>query len=172
MDYFAHRNQLLINHLEEVGDQAADFRRCHFVPLSTRDLPDSSTTWERPKTSFRSEWRRATKTTKKEPHAHHGAAFALKHQVWPVAFAVNGHHAGLHDRSNVDRIRTAYLPKAEACLRKLAELHPEWSAPVIGEPLPQWLQKLPFDARRTAKVGSRRMCSRDSSLALWSMRTV
>jgi hypothetical protein len=36
-------------------------------------------------------------------------------------------------------------------LQKLRERHPQWSPPTISEPLPQWLQKLPFDARRTSQ---------------------
>lgn len=40
----------------------------------------------------------------KRPHAHHGAALALAHQLWPVAFAINGHHAGLHDRSDLQMV--------------------------------------------------------------------
>jgi CRISPR-associated endonuclease/helicase Cas3 len=40
----------------------------------------------------------------KEPHAHHGAATALEHQLWHAAFAVNGHHVGLHNRSDLQKI--------------------------------------------------------------------
>src|SRR5205809_1143962 len=59
----------------------------------------------------------------KEPHAHHGAALALARDHWPVAFAVNGHHAGLHDRHDLDSMRgrrAEYEQRAkESCLEKL-----------------------------------------------------
>jgi CRISPR-associated endonuclease/helicase Cas3 len=150
MDYFAHADQLLVNHLQEVGEQAAIFAAAFCAGNHAR-LTGLLHDLGKAEDEFQKRIKSGDKDGKKEPHAHHGAALAIEHQAWPIAFAVNGHHAGLHDRSNVDRIRTAYLPKAEACLRKLCEQHPQWSAPVIGEALPQWLQKLPFDARRTGE---------------------
>jgi CRISPR-associated endonuclease/helicase Cas3 len=152
MNYFAHQNQLLVHHLQEVGDQAAGFADAFDATEHARlagllhDLGKAEEQFQQRLACDDKDGK-----LKKEPHAHHGAALAVENHVWPIAFAVNGHHAGLHDRSNVDRIRTAYLPKAQDCLRKLRDRHPEWLAPVISEALPQWLKKLPFDARRIAE---------------------
>ena len=152
MNYEAHKDQLLIDHLTDVGEMASEFAaafdgREHANQAGLlHDLGKAEEQFQK-----RLACDDKDSKLKKEPHAHHGAALALENQAWPIAFAVNGHHAGLHDRSNVDRIRAEYLPKAEACLWKLRERHPQWSPPTISEPLPQWLQKLPFDARRIAE---------------------
>ena len=63
-----------------------------------------------------------------EPHAHHGAALVLEDTrpgcpIWPVAFAINGHHAGLHDRHNVHKRRT------ESAKARAAEARLTGSAP-------------------------------------------
>lgn len=58
----------------------------------------------------------------KQPHAHHGAALALTQDHWPIAFAVNGHHAGLHDRHDLDSMRgkrADFVQRAKECLAKL-----------------------------------------------------
>lgn len=152
MEFWAHKDQQLVDHLNEVGDLAAHFAAAFDATEQARltgllhDLGKAEEQFQK-----RLECGDKDGKLKKEPHAHHGAALALERQAWPIAFAINGHHAGLHDRSNVDRIRTEYLPKAEACVRKLCERHPQWSPPAIAEALPQWLQKLSFDARRTAE---------------------
>lgn len=152
MDFWAHKDQRLVDHLKEVGDLAAQFAVAFDATEHARltgllhDLGKAEEQFQKRLACDDKDGK-----LKKEPHAHHGAALAIEHQAWPIALAVNGHHAGLHDRSNVDRIRTEYLPKAAACMRKLCERHAQWSPPAISEPLPQWLQKLPFDARRTAE---------------------
>jgi hypothetical protein len=84
--------------------------------------------------------------------AAEGAALLLREDaerggpVWPVAFAINAHHAGLHDRSNLQK-RTNFWDKARA-----AEGHlfgdPDWQEtfwPVksFGSNLPEWLDRLP-----------------------------
>ena len=147
MPFYAHKDQLLVTHLKEVGDQAAGFASA-FLAKDHANLAGMLHDLGKAEEHFQKRLACDDKDTrlKKEPHAHHGEALAIANQAWPVAFVVNGHHAGLQDRSNLDRIRTEYLPKAEACLLKLTDLHPTWP-----EPLPQWLQKLPFDARRTAE---------------------
>jgi CRISPR-associated endonuclease/helicase Cas3 len=38
-------------------------------------------------------------------HAEHGAALAFAHQLYPVAFAIFGHHAGLHNLHGEDSLR-------------------------------------------------------------------
>ena len=151
-DLLAHKGQLLVCHLDEVGKLAADFA-AKFDAAAQGSIAGRLHDLGKAEEQFQKRLACDDKDAKlkKEPHAHHGAALAAERQAWSIAFAVNGHHAGLHDRSKVDRIRAEYLPKAEACLRKLCEGHPEWSAPAVGEALPQWLEKLPFDARRTAE---------------------
>lgn len=96
----------------------------------------------------------------KHPHAHHGAAVALKNGLWPVAFAINGHHAGLHDRSSLQQVPASEKCRlaAERCVEKLND-DPEWSGtpwPItdFGSALPAWLEKLPFATvtERAAKM--------------------
>jgi len=151
MDYWAHKDQPLVDHLREVGELAQAFavafdaKEQGKVAGLLHDLGKAEEQFQK-----RLACDDKDRKLKKEPHAHHGAAIALEHQAWPIAFAVNGHHAGLHDRNKVDRIRSVSSPKAKACLRKLCERHPEWLAPIITEALPNWLQNLSFDARRTA----------------------
>ena len=140
MTFWAHKDQLLVEHLNEVGALAANFAVAFDAIEQGRlagllhDLGKAEEHFQK-----RLECDDKDRKLKKEPHAHHGAAMALEHQAWPIAFAVNGHHAGLHDRSNVDRIRGEYLPKAESSVRKLCECHPKWSPPSISQPLPHWL---------------------------------
>lgn len=90
---------------------------------------------------------------KEEPHAHHGAALLLQADakrggpVWPVAFAINGHHSGLHDRSNLQK-RVGLREKALAAEERLRADDPDWNGarwPIetFGRNLPDWLDKLP-----------------------------
>jgi CRISPR-associated endonuclease/helicase Cas3 len=150
VDFWAHQNQPLVDHLKDVGELAAGFAVAFDAKEYAR-LAGLLHDLGKAENEFQKRIMSNDKKGEKEPHAHHGAALAIKRQAWPIAFAVNGHHAGLHDRSKVDQIRIGYLPKAEACLRKLCERHPEWSSPEITEALPQWIKTLPFDARRTAE---------------------
>lgn len=97
----------------------------------------------------------------KQPHAHHGAAVALQHQLWPVAFAINGHHAGLHNRSDLQQVssRSQYSANAlAACIQKLVG-DSEWRGapwPItdFGATLPDWLESLSFttNAERSEKM--------------------
>ena len=87
-----------------------------------------------------------------EPHAHHGAAMVLENTarggpIWPVAFAINGHHAGLHDRHNVQKRRTEYAKAVVAEQRLTGSPHwknQSWPLDTFGKNLPQWLEELPF----------------------------
>ena len=90
---------------------------------------------------------RGDKDAKKEPHAHHGAALALDKNHWPVAFAVNGHHAGLHNRVDLQQLSNEWLVKGKACAEKL-QGEPGWPEIVFEgslTTLPQWLEELPFN---------------------------
>ena len=103
------------------------------------------------------------KEGEKQPHAHHGASLLLDSEekrggpVWPVAFAINGHHAGLHDRSNLQKIakhREKAL-KAEQRLGQSAHWPAgTWPIESFGKNLPDWLENLPFTTpeERAAKL--------------------
>ena len=78
--------------------------------------------------------------------------------VWPVAFAINGHHAGLHNRSDLQK-RENFRNKALAAEKRLSAEHTDWNGTVwpmksFGENLPDWLDKLPFGTtqERNAKM--------------------
>ncbi len=150
MRYYAHTGQLLVDHLREVGELASQFTEKFDAALHgetaglLHDLGKAEDLFQERLAKDDSE-----RNSKKEPHAHHGAALAVEANAWPIAFAINGHHAGLHDRSDVERIRAEYLPKARACMSRLHERHPDWEMPKIPATLPGWLTSLPFDARRT-----------------------
>jgi CRISPR-associated endonuclease/helicase Cas3 len=104
-----------------------------------------------------SEFQKRVQTDDKEgerqPHAHHGAVYALLQEpaVWPVALAINGHHAGLHNRGDVAAKRARYGPLALACLERLSQASPAWSTPVFSAHLPDWLSGLTFDVRNSSE---------------------
>jgi CRISPR-associated endonuclease/helicase Cas3 len=81
------------------------------------------------------------KLGEKQPHAHHGAALALAQDHWPVAFVVNGHHAGLHNRGDLAK-RSDYFERATACLEKIQcegfNSIPKQFASIV----PKWLEAL------------------------------
>jgi CRISPR-associated endonuclease/helicase Cas3 len=104
------------------------------------------------------------KEGKKEPHAHHGAALLLDDRektgfvqkpFWATAFAINGHHAGLHDRSTLQNVKASHVSKANAAWKRLnsdtawADLRNDFDIAKFSLPpshLPDWLNALPFDA--------------------------
>lgn len=84
-------------------------------------------------------------------HASHGAALALGDpqdknwkRNWPVAFAINGHHAGLHNRHNLDAQTRKCFEKAKAA-DLLLDGDPDWKAQLPKNALPDWLDRLPFN---------------------------
>jgi CRISPR-associated endonuclease/helicase Cas3 len=83
----------------------------------------------------------ASEDGEKRPHAPHGAALALKHQLWSVAFAIYGHHAGLHDRSAVQQVASKWTARAHECEAKLKAAG-EWQIAQYGSPLPAWLERI------------------------------
>jgi CRISPR-associated endonuclease/helicase Cas3 len=91
----------------------------------------------------------------KKPHAHHGAMLALERGAWAVAFAVNGHHAGLHNRDDVKKRLDVFLPKAKEAIRKIeAQAKGSLDFDQMLSNLsdrPAWLQELEFNARRTSE---------------------
>jgi CRISPR-associated endonuclease/helicase Cas3 len=87
----------------------------------------------------------------KQPHAPHGAALALKNQLWPVAFSIYAHHAGLHNRSDLQHLQEKYLASAEKCLAALRQNvgddqceFPELEPELEKHPkFPEWINELP-----------------------------
>jgi CRISPR-associated endonuclease/helicase Cas3 len=77
----------------------------------------------------------------KQPHAHHGAALALAEDHWLVAFTVNGHHAGLHNRSDLAK-RADYEQRAKECLAKLQSEGFNALPKEFGPLLPESLERL------------------------------
>jgi len=153
MRFYAHKDQSLASHLKGVAEQAARFasffestEHGHLAGL-LHDLGKAEDKFQR---------RIQTGDDKgKEPHAHHGAALLLREDakrggpVWPVAFAINAHHAGLHDRPDLQK-RIGWREKALAAEGRLAG-DPDWNGtawPVghFGKNLPDWLDRLPLAA--------------------------
>jgi len=81
----------------------------------------------------------------KQPHAHHGAALLLAQDHWPVAFTVNGHHAGLHDRHDLDSMRgkrAYFAQRAKDCLGGLQREGFNALPTEFGPLLPECLERL------------------------------
>lgn len=143
----AHKDHLLVSHLEEVAKLSAEFTASFDATEQGRlagflhDLGKAEAEFqERIVSEDKDEG-------KKKPHAHHGAAYALRAcfpAQWPVALSVNGHHAGLHNRGNVDQKAEEYKDKAKRCLQTIQEAHPGVNVPSIQEMLPEWLKRLEF----------------------------
>lgn len=82
----------------------------------------------------------------KESHAHHGAALALAQDHWPVAFVVNGHHAGLHNRSDLAK-RADYEQRARECIQQLEREGFNHLRNEFRPILPKWLETLCDDPK-------------------------
>ncbi|HVQ36210.1 MAG TPA: CRISPR-associated endonuclease Cas3'', partial [Pyrinomonadaceae bacterium] len=99
---------------------------------------------------FQKRLRSDDKEGDKEPHAHHGAMIALEKEAWPIALAINGHHAGLHNRGDVFAKMNGYLGKAKVSAAALHESDASWSLPEIAEVIPHWLKDLTFNGQRSS----------------------
>lgn len=81
------------------------------------------------------------------PHAHHGAAVAWAERQPAVSFAINGHHAGLHDKANllekVDK-KKEFLERGKDFISRYVPTDPSPAAPSI--PFPEWIQGDAFAA--------------------------
>lgn len=141
----AHPGHLLLDHLSKVGETASMFAK-HFESESFGQLAGILHDLGKAEDAFQARIH-GKKDAKKEPHAHHGAALALQKKLWPISFAINGHHAGLHDRSNLQQLSDKWGVKGWACAAKLKG-EPGWNEDFFDDSpstLPAWLEKLPFD---------------------------
>ncbi|MEI7614955.1 MAG: CRISPR-associated endonuclease Cas3'', partial [Betaproteobacteria bacterium] len=91
--FFARPDQLLVKHLLGVARRAREFAAC-FGGEDHAELAGLLHDLGKAEKEFQKRIQKAAGLTKedgkKEPHAHHGAVLALLHQLWPVAFAING----------------------------------------------------------------------------------
>lgn len=156
----AHPGQSLADHLLEVSEKAKAFSR-HFDASEQGALAGLLHDLGKAEEEFQKRLRHAMdpkeKDGEKQPHAHHGAALALCHDLWPVAFAVNGHHAGLHDRHALHSMngkRAHYALRANDCQSKLRQDGFEKFPAQLGPTLPSWLERLPITTpeERMAKL--------------------
>ena len=80
----------------------------------------------------------------KKPHAFHGAAQALTADHWPIAFAIGGHHAGLHDRSKLEEKARPMVGQVSRSIQVLQQDTPEFPLPELKAQLPEWLKPVAF----------------------------
>lgn len=155
MKLYAHVNQSLAAHLKGVAEHAARFAS-FFQATEQGRLAGLLHDLGKAEDEFQKRICKSAGLAKedgdKQPHAHHGAMLLLQEDagrggpVWPVAFAINAHHAGLHDRSNLQK-RIGLREKALVAEGKLVG-DPDWNGipwPIqhFGKNLPDWLDKLP-----------------------------
>jgi CRISPR-associated endonuclease/helicase Cas3 len=116
----AHEGQPLSCHLKGVAQRAKTFAEAFGGDADAllagwlHDIGKADSAFQRRVNSGKNE-----RNTEKKPHAPQGAALALKHDRLSVAFAVNGHHAGLHDRADLQQVLSRYLDNAKGCLSAL-----------------------------------------------------
>lgn len=162
----AHPDQSLVEHLVGVACRAKTAGK-FFQGEQHAELAGLLHDLGKAEAEFQKRIRKAAGLTKqdgeKQPHAHHGAALLLQEDarrggpVWPVAFAINAHHAGLHDRSNLQK-RANMKDKALVVEKQLVG-DSDWNGmpwPIdhFGKNLPDWLDTLPFATpdERTTKI--------------------
>lgn len=142
----AHRDQLLVSHLKGVGQKAESFAAA-FDAVEQGRLAGLIHDLGKAEEEFQKRIHSEDQDGEKQPHAHHGAGYALRGcetPQWPVALAINGHHAGLHNRGDVDQKADQYRERANACLEKIRAGHPDFLIPAPHDMLPNWLSGLEF----------------------------
>lgn len=156
----AHPGQSLADHLDGVSRLAEQFASW-FEAAPQGQLAGLLHDLGKAEEEFQKRLRHAVnpkeKDGEKQPHAHHGAALALCHDLWPVAFAVNGHHAGLHDRHALHSMngkRAHYVSRANDCREQLRRVGFDKFSPQLCPLLPPWLDRLPITSleERAAKL--------------------
>ena len=157
----AHPGQSLVGHLLGVARRAKEFAAC-FQGESQAELAGLLHDLGKAEEAFRVRMQ-AIGDGKQDPggktsHAPHGATLALQRQVWPVAFAIFGHHAGLHDRSVLQQELPKWANLAHGCQDRL-QGDRDWTAgtwPIteFGRTLPAWLEGISFttSGERDAKM--------------------
>jgi CRISPR-associated endonuclease/helicase Cas3 len=158
---FAHPNQPLAVHLAKVAERAkqfaAHFQGDHHAHLAGlfHDLGKAEEEFQK---RIAKAAGRSNADGAKHPHAPHGAALALQHHLWPVAFAINGHHAGLHNRSDLQQVPALWTDKALCCEKAVREdaewRDPTWPDLASDQTLPPWFDEIPFTTagERDAKM--------------------
>lgn len=148
--FLAHPDQLLVKHLLGVSRRARVFA-AQFQAETQAELCGLLHDLGKADAEFQKRISKAAGLSKedgdKRPHAPHGAALALERQVWPVAFAVFGHHAGLHNRSDLQQVSSRWSLPAHVC-ESLLKGDRDWAGqtwPIadFGKTLPPWLEEIP-----------------------------
>ena len=142
----AHKDQSLVSHLEGVS-QRAEISAAPFGAAEQGRIGGLLHDLGKAETEFQKRINTEDREGEKQPHAHHGAAYALRlcdPAQWPVALAVNGHHAGLHNRGDVDQAAEKNSEKAKACLKRIRGEKQSFAIPTLPGMLPEWLKGLEF----------------------------
>ncbi|MBZ5522676.1 MAG: CRISPR-associated endonuclease Cas3'' [Acidobacteriia bacterium] len=163
MTLLAHPEQSLAEHLKRVSEKAAllaeNFGGSDHARVAglLHDLGKAEQEFQK---RINHALGKSKEDGKKQPHALHGTALALERQLWPVAFSIYGHHAGLHNRSDLQQVPSNWHSRALACQGALTG-DPDWDGqpwPLgvsdFGKPLPPWLDGIPFAtaSERDAKM--------------------
>jgi CRISPR-associated endonuclease/helicase Cas3 len=154
----AHSGQSLVDHLIGVALRAKE-SATHFQGDDHAHVAGLLHDLGKAEPEFQKRIATGDKEGKKEPHAHHGAALALLHQLWPIAFAINGHHAGLHNRSDIQQVSSKLGKRAvEECQHVLGGdpnwEGQEWPIQTFPKALPGWVEEISFTtaSERDAKM--------------------
>lgn len=142
----AHKDQTIVSHLESVSRKAGTFSAAFGAPEQGK-LAGFLHDIGKAEKEFQTRIRSDDTEGKKQPHAHHGSAYALREcdpAQWPVAIAINGHHAGLHNRGEVDQKAEEYLDQAKSCLKQILGDQHRLDLPRLKTALPEWLNELAF----------------------------
>jgi len=145
-EFLARSKQYLSDHLQQVANKAEAFGR-YFDAAEFARIVGLLHDLGKAEEHFQQRIANNDKgKSNKKPHCHHGAAYLLNREPiqWPAAIAINGHHAGLHNRGNVDQHREKYKDKAFECESRLKNDSPDFDVSLPLTILPDWLKDLEF----------------------------